>query len=89
MGDLEMEGGCSKKLIKSKSGLRIVATNDEYSSPFLLCEPQWIPDSEVRVKMKLTVTMCRDVNFIMKAYTNHTYFNGTNVYLPEYKLRRV
>jgi len=58
MGDLEMEGGCSKKLIKSKSGLRIVVTNDEYRSPFLLCEPQWIPDSEVRVKMKLTVTTC-------------------------------
>jgi hypothetical protein len=87
MGDLEMEGGCSKKLIKSKSGLRIVVTNDEYRSPFLLCEPQWIPDSEVRVKM--TVTTCRDVNCIMKGCTNHTYLNGTNVYLPEYKLHRV
>lgn len=41
-----MEGGCCKKLIKSKSGLKIVVTNDEYRSPFLLCEPQWIPDSE-------------------------------------------
>jgi hypothetical protein len=84
-----MEGGCSKKLIKSKSGLRIVVTNDDYRSPFLLCEPQWIPDSEVRVKMKLTVATCRDVNCIMKGYTNHTYCNGTNVYLPEYKLHRV
>jgi len=89
MGDLEMEGGCSKKLIKSKSGLRIVVTNDKYRSPFLLCEPQWIPDSEVRVKMKLNVTTCRDVNFILKGYTNLTYFNGTNVYLPECKLHRV
>jgi len=58
MGDSEMEGGCSKKLIKSKSGLRIVVTNDEYRSPFLLCEPQWIPDNEVRVKIKLTVSAC-------------------------------
>jgi len=55
MGNLKMEGGCSKKLIRSKSGLRIVVTNDEHRSPFLLCEPQWIPDNEVRVKMKLTV----------------------------------
>ncbi|GFG36709.1 hypothetical protein Cfor_09427 [Coptotermes formosanus] len=60
-----MEGSCSKKLIKSKSGLRIVVTNDKYKSPFLLCEPQWIPDSEVRIKMKLLVTTCRNIN-IMK-----------------------
>ncbi|XP_023705103.1 zinc finger FYVE domain-containing protein 21 isoform X1 [Cryptotermes secundus] len=44
--ELTMEAACPKKLIKSKSGLRIVATNDEYKSPFFLCEPQWIPDSE-------------------------------------------
>ncbi|XP_069691119.1 zinc finger FYVE domain-containing protein 21-like isoform X2 [Periplaneta americana] len=41
-----MEAACPKKLIKSKSGLRIVVTNDKYRSPFILCEPQWIPDSE-------------------------------------------
>ncbi|XP_021941122.1 zinc finger FYVE domain-containing protein 21-like isoform X3 [Zootermopsis nevadensis] len=41
-----MEAVCSKKLIKSKSGLRIVVTNDKFRSPFLLCEPQWTPDSE-------------------------------------------
>lgn len=52
-GDLKMEGACPKKLIKSKSGLRIVATNDDYKSPFFLCEPQWIPDSEVSVKLQL------------------------------------
>jgi hypothetical protein len=51
--DLRMEAACPKKLIKSKSGLRIVATNDEYKSPFLLCEPQWIPDSEVSAKLEL------------------------------------
>lgn len=45
----KMEAACPKKLIKSKSGLRIVVTNDKYRSPFILCEPQWIPDSEVDV----------------------------------------
>jgi hypothetical protein len=51
--DLTMEATCTKKLLKSKSGLRIVATNDKYKSPFLLCEPQWVPDSEVGVKLEL------------------------------------
>jgi hypothetical protein len=50
-----MEVTCTKKLIKSKSGLRIVATDDKYQSPFLLCEPQWVPDSEVSVKLELLV----------------------------------
>lgn len=36
-----------KKLIKSKSGLRIVLINQKYKSPFLLCEPFWVPDNEV------------------------------------------
>ncbi|KAK6633686.1 hypothetical protein RUM44_004293 [Polyplax serrata] len=35
-----------KKLIKSKSGLRIVLINQKYRSPFLLCEPCWVPDNE-------------------------------------------
>lgn len=49
-----MEAVCSKKLIKSKSGLRIVVTNDKFRSPFLLCEPQWTPDSEVGVRLSLS-----------------------------------
>jgi hypothetical protein len=61
----KMEAVCPKKLIKSKSGLRIVVTNDKYRSPFLLCEPQWIPDSEVGVKIKLTYIKCI-VKFITK-----------------------
>ncbi|KAK6644999.1 hypothetical protein RUM43_001275 [Polyplax serrata] len=36
-----------KKLIKSKSGLRIVLINQKYRSPFLLCEPCWVPDNEI------------------------------------------
>jgi len=36
----------SKKLIRSKSGLRIVSVDENYKSPFFLCEPQWIPDKE-------------------------------------------
>jgi len=37
-----------KKLIKSKSGLRIVLVNEKYRSPFLLGEPNWVPDNQVR-----------------------------------------
>lgn len=36
----------TKRLVRSKSGLRIVAANDDCRSPFLLCEPLWTPDSE-------------------------------------------
>lgn len=37
-----------KKLIKSKSGLRIVTEKEEQRSPFIIQEPQWVPDKEVR-----------------------------------------
>jgi hypothetical protein len=60
-----METVCPKKLIKSKSGLRIVVTNDKYRSPFVLCEPQWIPDSEVRVKLNLSDVTYYVIKFIM------------------------
>lgn len=35
-----------KKLVKSKSGLRIVSVNNEELSPFQLDEPPWTPDRE-------------------------------------------
>ncbi|KAL3874093.1 hypothetical protein ACJMK2_037155 [Sinanodonta woodiana] len=35
-----------KKLVKSNSGLRMVAKNDFESSPFLLDEPPWVPDEK-------------------------------------------
>lgn len=36
-----------KKLIRSKSGLRIVVADDGHRSPFVIEEPQWTPDKEV------------------------------------------
>ncbi|XP_066999692.2 zinc finger FYVE domain-containing protein 21 isoform X2 [Anabrus simplex] len=42
-----MESGCTKKLIRSKSGLRIVSSDDNFRSPFILGEPEWIPDREI------------------------------------------
>uniref|UniRef100_A0A1B6EG59 FYVE-type domain-containing protein n=1 Tax=Clastoptera arizonana TaxID=38151 RepID=A0A1B6EG59_9HEMI len=36
-----------KTLIHSKSGLRIVATNEELKSPFIIPEPEWISDTDV------------------------------------------
>lgn len=35
-----------KKLVRSKSGLRMVTVDDEEASPFLLLEPEWISDNE-------------------------------------------
>ncbi|XP_046384242.1 zinc finger FYVE domain-containing protein 21-like isoform X2 [Ischnura elegans] len=42
---VEMESS-AKKLLRSKSGLRIVVVNDRFRSPFVLSEPQWSPDGE-------------------------------------------
>jgi hypothetical protein len=44
-----MDNKCVKRLIRSKSGLRIVATDDSTISPFLLGEPSWVPDKDVGV----------------------------------------
>lgn len=33
--------------MKLKSGLKIVAIDEAARSPFLMMEPQWVPDSEV------------------------------------------
>lgn len=44
----------SKKLVRSKSGFRIIAVNDNFKSPFLLPEPKWIPDKEVGPRLSYT-----------------------------------
>ena len=36
-----------KNLVRSKSGLRMVASNQTKGSPFCTVEPPWIPDNEV------------------------------------------
>lgn len=48
--DVDMEKvteTATKKLIRSKSGLKIVAANEDLRSPFVMCEPEWTPDKEV------------------------------------------
>ncbi|PIK54380.1 putative zinc finger FYVE domain-containing protein 21 isoform X1 [Apostichopus japonicus] len=35
-----------KKLVRSKSGLRMVSVQEKDNSPFLLEEPEWIPDQQ-------------------------------------------
>ncbi|GIX77868.1 zinc finger FYVE domain-containing protein 21 [Caerostris extrusa] len=37
---------CKKRLVKSRSGLRIVRLDDEPTSPFEVKEPFWVPDKE-------------------------------------------
>ncbi|CAH0389343.1 unnamed protein product [Bemisia tabaci] len=44
---MNISGKPLKKLIRSKSGLKIVTANDEDKSPFVQQEPEWIPDCEV------------------------------------------
>ena len=42
---------CSdKRLVRSKSGLKIISLSEGTSSPLTLDEPQWSPDSEVGVR---------------------------------------
>ncbi|XP_070576825.1 zinc finger FYVE domain-containing protein 21-like isoform X2 [Ptychodera flava] len=41
-----MAGAGDKKLVRSKSGLRMVCVNERFRSPFELEEPPWIPDNE-------------------------------------------
>ncbi|KAK7104589.1 zinc finger FYVE domain-containing protein 21-like [Littorina saxatilis] len=38
-----------KKLVRSKSGLRMVTVDDRVHSPFILSEPEWTPDSTCKV----------------------------------------
>ena len=48
-----------KKLVRSKSGLRMVSVEDKDTSPFQLDEPPWIPDNQVRF---LFVDKTRSIN---------------------------
>ncbi|XP_013412746.1 zinc finger FYVE domain-containing protein 21-like [Lingula anatina] len=47
-----MATNADKKLVRSKSGLRIVATSEDGRSPFELYEPPWVPDKECHECMK-------------------------------------
>ncbi|KAL1139419.1 hypothetical protein AAG570_006403 [Ranatra chinensis] len=47
-----MENYVPKQLIRSKSGLRIVARKESLCSPFIIQEPEWIPDKEISNCMK-------------------------------------
>ena len=44
--------GPEKKLVRTKSGLRMVPVNENDNSPFTLSEPPWVPDDEVVVTPK-------------------------------------
>ena len=36
-----------KRLVKSKSGLKMVCQHDRESAPWDMAEPPWVPDEEV------------------------------------------
>ena len=47
-----------KRLVKSKSGLKIVCQHDRESAPWDMAEPQWTPDKEVCVVSTLRWYVC-------------------------------
>lgn len=47
--------GSGKKLVRSKSGLKVVPLNETDRSPFELQEPEWVPD-----KMSPTCMDCKE-----------------------------
>ncbi|PVD25815.1 hypothetical protein C0Q70_13478 [Pomacea canaliculata] len=44
-----MASNTEKKLVRSKSGLRMVPADEKVQSPFTLSEPEWTPDNVCRV----------------------------------------
>ena len=44
---LKMSAPGGKRLVNSKSGLKIQWQHDKDASPWELAEPQWIPDTQV------------------------------------------
>ena len=40
--------GSEKKLVKAKSGYRMVPVIDTNASPFTISEPAWVPDTQVQ-----------------------------------------
>ena len=47
-----------KRLVKSKSGLKIVCQHDRESAPWDMAEPQWTPDKEVCSEKFNVVCLC-------------------------------
>jgi hypothetical protein len=52
-----------KRLVKSKSGLKIVCQHDRESAPWDMAEPQWTPDKEVCHKMIDMQYFCSNMTF--------------------------
>ena len=52
-----MASNGEKKLVRSKSGLRMVTVDERIQSPLMMSEPQWTPDSAVSFVGLCTVTL--------------------------------
>lgn len=48
-----MASNTEKKLVRSKSGLRMVPADEKVQSPFTLSEPEWTPDNAVNTLLFL------------------------------------
>ena len=52
-----MASNGEKKLVRSKSGLRMVTVDERIQSPLMMSEPQWTPDSSVSFVDLCTVSL--------------------------------
>lgn len=59
---------CDKKLVKSKSGLRMVTVKDEFKSPFLISEPSWVDDREVVLYIVSCDIMSTKLNCVLENF---------------------
>ena len=58
-----------KRLVKSKSGLKIVCQHDRESAPWDMAEPHWTPDKEVCLKIKYMVYVPSNMAYSEQIYT--------------------
>ena len=66
---MQKPGG--KRLVNSKSGLKILCQHDKDTSPWELAEPQWVLDTEVNICTKCEVKFTflnRRVSYTYKIY---------------------
>ena len=55
-----------KRLVKSKSGMRMISVDEKISSPFTKEEPPWVPDNSVRRQLHLLAVAWQSLAMISK-----------------------
>ena len=77
-----MASNGEKKLVRSKSGLRMVTVDERIQSPLMMSEPQWTPDSSVSFVGLCTVTLVVKV-VVFDEIRHYMYFFERRCYSGE------